>query len=158
MPKLKYTLLIIFFLITSLFAVAQKSLVDSFETKALNIKINIDKKNQSRKIEPYIAFNYDFDDSVSVYENGKEIFRTKLVYHKPDLNSESFPYDRRLVRLPQMTNSGKLNGKRCQLILWKSKKIIEFNLQKNATYYVFGFTKDALKWNLNVLNVYPWPD
>lgn len=157
---IKQTFLIVLFLTIRLFVFAQDDvlILDSFETKKLTIEVNIDKKVKQRKIEPYIAFNYVFGDSVSIYENGTEIFRTELVYQRPDSNSEFFPYCRKLVKLHIMKNSNKLKHTECRLIFWKSKKVIEFHLHKNATYYVLGLEKEALKWHLYVSNVYPWPD
>ena len=46
---------------------------DSFETKKFNIEINIDRKDQKKTIEPYFAFNYDFDDTVMREILGKKL-------------------------------------------------------------------------------------
>ena len=156
----KQTFLIILFLIIRIFLFGQNyvQIPDSFDTKKLNVEIHIDKKVTQREIEPYIAFNYDFGDSVSIYKNGKEIFRTQLVYQRPDSNSTLFPYTRKLIRLQRMKNSNKLNYVNCQVIFWKSKKVIEFYFHKNAMYYVLGLDKDLLKWDLYVSNAFPWPD
>jgi len=106
----------------------------------------------------YITLNYDFEDSISILVNRKEVFKRKLDYVPMDSNQTSYPYNRILIKIADGIKDKKnISGGTCKLIFWKSRKYIEFYLKKSVHYYDVGATKDKDSWSLAFLNVLPWP-
>jgi hypothetical protein len=150
-----FGLLLVF--INSFIYAQDKSAIKSFRMqKVIITKYDENKKwGDSSKHYFYIAFNYDYEDSISIIVKGKNISNGRLKYAQPDTSSSTYPDNRVLFNLsktyyPQYS--------KCHIIFWSSKKRVAFRLNRRFAFYVLDVSKDISVWHLNYLNTYPWPD
>lgn len=139
--------------------IAQKSnsklFSDSFHMQELVIKKNVSQEFKRNKESFYLAFNYNFSDTISILIENKNIYNGRIEYLEADSNSTLYPYNRKLLKF----SKNKIHQKsKCQIIFWESKKIVDFYLYRRISYYTLDMLKNKPVWFLNLLNVYPWSD
>lgn len=129
---------------------------DSFNLQTLVIKNNAKQKLNGNKNSFYIAFNYDFEDSISVWINNDNVYNGKLKYSQVDSNSSVFPYNRSLLKLPDKSKN--FYKAKCQILFWRSRKKVEFYVYPKIGYYILEVLGNKHVWYLSLSNVYPWTD
>jgi hypothetical protein len=134
-----------------------ESNVDSIKVKKVIIRKDKNKKvlfADSAEFY-YVALNYNYTDSVSLFIDGKNIYNGKMNYLQPDSNSTWFPFNRALLRLPK----GYIGrNSKCQIIFRGSKQKVVFSLDKRFRFYTLGVHENVSPWYLHYLNARPWPD
>jgi hypothetical protein len=129
-------------------------LKNGFKTQDLIIKKDI-LKSDKKKSEHYLAIEYDFDDSISVFKGEKLIASHKLNYVLPDSDLAIFPNNRMLIKLRKIADSNKAEV--YTMVFWKSRLFVEFKINKDIPYYSFWVDKKSKYWTLLLLNTFPWP-
>src|SRR5262249_35636448 len=107
---------------------------DSFQLQ--NLTITKDKNRKTGEhfdtVNFYVAFNYDYSDSISVFVDGKNVYDVNLNYVKPDTSNTLYPYNRKLFKFPK-TKIGK--SSKCLIVFENSKKKVIFCLDNRFIFY-----------------------
>jgi len=104
----------------------------------------------------YVALEYDFDDSISIFLDKKLISIYSLHYKLPKENVANYPNNRLLINLDKKVKI--INYKSCTIIFQKKKAYVNFKLSKRYSFYNLGASNNLSIWSLYLGNTYPWTD
>ena len=102
-----------------------------------------------------LLMEYDFDDSLSVYQGNKFIGKYHLKYKLPKDTTSIYPDNRLMIFLDH--NKLFKTNKVYTIVFWGQKVFVKLKIYKTIPYYSLGFKKDSPHWSLLLDSEFPWP-